>query len=204
MVVVRTVEVHQRIVTPAQVLLRRRGAVYLPGVGSRTDTGVAGVELLEADLIDRGWMLAPELRDALVRLDTADLVGAGAQLLADCDALVGADRSHVPLFRRFPDSTPADTLAFFVDRVLTVWFQAPEQPCVLCAAEGTVAPVNPCGHLVCRACSRPGTVWPLDRSPPAYQKSLRKKSGRRCRIGAEVFVAVMRTTTNPARRNPRS
>src|SRR5688500_14599297 len=134
MVVVRTSETRQRIATPAQVLLRRRGAVYLPDPTSPNNalSADAGVALLEADLIERGWLLAPALREALLRLDAADLVGAGAQLLAACDALLGADRSHVPLFRLFPDSVPADTLVFFVDRVLTAWFQAPEQPCVLC------------------------------------------------------------------------
>src|SRR6266498_3542546 len=39
-----------------------------------------------------------------------------------------------------------------VDRILTAWFQTPDQPCVLCDTDDTVAPVNPCGHLVCRAC----------------------------------------------------
>ena len=76
----------------------------------------------------------------------------GSTLLADVDALLGADRPHVPLFRSFPTSVPSDTFAFFVDRVLVHFFQDPHQPCVLCGNEGTVAPVSPCGHLVCRAC----------------------------------------------------
>jgi hypothetical protein len=49
-----------------------------------------------------------------------------------------------------------------------------------------------------------------NRSPPAagslaadVPESLRRKSGMRCRIGAEVFVAGVRTT-NPARRDSRS
>jgi hypothetical protein len=113
------------------------------------------VQLLEADLLDRGWLLAPSLRHAFLRLDTADLTVVGSVLIADCDTLLGADQTHVPLFRRFPDRVPENTLAFFVDRILTHWFQAPEQPCVLCTATGAVQPVSPCGHLVCRACFDP-------------------------------------------------
>ncbi|HXV92858.1 MAG TPA: RING finger family 4 domain-containing protein, partial [Pseudonocardia sp.] len=140
--------------TAARVLLHRRAAVYPPPARREAPNpgAVPGVELLEADLLDRGWLLSAPARAALVRLDVADLVGVGSALLADCDALLGADRPHVPLFRRFPESTPADTGAFYVDRVLVAWFQFPGQPCVLCTREGTVAPVNPCGHLVCRAC----------------------------------------------------
>ena len=142
-----------RVETPARVLLRRRATVYVPVVdGPVRAASVPGVELLETDLVERGWLLSVPLREALIRLDAADLAGVGAALLADADALLGADRPHVPLFRSFPTGTPANTLAFFVDRVLTVLFQAPEQPCVLCGLSGLVEPVNPCGHLVCRAC----------------------------------------------------
>ncbi len=146
--------VHRLPVTPGQLMLRRRAAVCLP-LADRVEANpdaVPGVALLEADLLDRGWLLSAAVRDTLTRIDVVDLVGVGSQLLADCDALLGADRSHVPLFRDFPASAPGDTLAFFVDRILTVWFQFPDLPCVLCERAGTVAPVNPCGHLVCSAC----------------------------------------------------
>jgi hypothetical protein len=154
MTVLTSAGVRRRLATPAQLLLRRRAAVYLPaGAGAGINPeAAAGVDLLETDLVGRGWLLAPALRQALAGLDTAELVGVGAALLADCDALLGADRPHTPLFRDFPASVPNDTMAFFVDRILTVWFQACGQPCVLCERDGTVAPVNQCGHLVCRAC----------------------------------------------------
>jgi hypothetical protein len=153
MVTVRTVGARSGLVTLGQVLLRRRGTVYLPPTAdAQNRDAVAGVDLLEADLAERGWLLAPSLRAALTRLDAAELVNVGTTLLADCDVLLGADRPHVPLFRRFPGSTPADTMAFFVDRILAAWFQAPDQPCVLCESAGAVEPVNPCGHLVCRVC----------------------------------------------------
>ncbi|MEU4098456.1 MXAN_6230/SCO0854 family RING domain-containing protein [Streptomyces sp. NPDC026673] len=139
--------------TLAAVLLARRGAVYLPAAPARPSLATtAGVALLEADLLDRGHLMAPALREALAASGEAALAAAGRALLADLDRALGADRPHVPLFRDFPASTPRDTFAFYVDRVLTLLFQHPEQPCVLCGTEGTVHAVSPCAHLVCRSC----------------------------------------------------
>ncbi|MET9295285.1 RING finger family 4 domain-containing protein [Streptomyces sp. NPDC003077] len=147
----------------AAVLLSRRGAVYLPaststsasasarGAGPAVDA-TAGVALLEADLLDRGYLMSAALRQAFTGLDVPTLTAEGHALLADLDRALGADRDHTPLFRRFPDSTPADTFAFYVDRLLTILFQHPTQPCVLCGTQGTVHPVSPCAHLVCRTC----------------------------------------------------
>jgi hypothetical protein len=138
----------------AATLLARRGTVYLPaatGKGPAVDS-LAGVTLIEADLLDRGYLMAPALRDALAALDTVTLADQGRALLVDIDQALGSHADHVPLFRNFPDSTPGNTLDFWVDRVLTVLFQAPEQPCVLCCTEGTVHAVSPCAHLVCAKC----------------------------------------------------
>jgi hypothetical protein len=140
--------------TPGRVLLRRRATVYVDVAASApvVPESEPGVELLETDLVERGWLLSVPLREALVRLDPADLAGLGAALITDADTLLGADRPHVPLFRSFPTGVPANTLGYYVDRVLTILFQAPDQPCVLCGVPGLVEPVNPCGHLVCHAC----------------------------------------------------
>lgn len=152
----RTQHVHTRPATLVRVLLRRRGTIYVPAGGDQFNPDARdGVTLLEADLAERGWLLSRPLRDALLRLDTADLTGLGVRLLADCDELVGAARDHTPLFRRFPDRVPHNTLGLYVDRILTVFFQEPAQPCVMCLAVGTVQPANPCGHLVCVDCFRP-------------------------------------------------
>ncbi|MEO3975580.1 MXAN_6230/SCO0854 family RING domain-containing protein [Streptomyces sp. CAU 1734] len=165
----RTAAEHGRAL--AAVLFSRRGTVYTPAAdgGERPedppavispDTGagpvpvdtLAGLALLESDLLERGLLLSPGLRDALAALGTTALAAAGRDLLADTDTALGADRDHIPLFRGFPGSTPANTRAFFADRVLTVLLQHPEQPCVLCSAAGSVRAVSPCAHLVCRAC----------------------------------------------------
>ncbi|MEJ2579549.1 MAG: RING-HC finger protein, partial [Kineosporiaceae bacterium] len=112
----------------------------------------AGVALLEADLLERGYLAAPALVRHLHRLDTDTLTTHGGLLLTDLDAVLGADRPHVPLFHGFPRSTPKNTRALFVDRILALITQRPEQPCVLCGQLGTVSALSPCGHLVCRQC----------------------------------------------------
>lgn len=142
------------------VLLARRGVVHLPtaaaGAGAAASasraSGASGVALLEADLLDRGYLLSGSLRDALASLTDTGLSVAGRGLLADLDAALGADRAHLPLFRDFPASIPADTFDFYLRRVLSVLLQEPEQPCVLCGQLGFVHAVAPCAHLVCRAC----------------------------------------------------
>ncbi|MEU3452288.1 MXAN_6230/SCO0854 family RING domain-containing protein [Micromonospora sp. NPDC006766] len=149
----RTQHAPTRTVTLARVLLHRRATVYVPPTGDPINVAAEpGIALLEADLADRGWLLSVGLRAALTRLDTPDLAAFGSALLADCDDLVGGDRDHTPLFRRFPDRVPHNTLGLYVDRILAAWFQMMALPCVLCFAAGTVRPVNPCAHLVCTDC----------------------------------------------------
>ncbi|MER7823499.1 MXAN_6230/SCO0854 family RING domain-containing protein [Streptomyces sp. NPDC096097] len=136
------------------VLLRRLHTVYVDQAGPRPSdpSTTEGLTALEAELLDRGYALTVPLRSALAWLGPAGLAAAGAQLIRDIDILLGADRTHMPLFRSFPASVPDDTLALWIDRVLTLLLQWPDQPCVLCRAVGSVHPVAPCAHLVCRTC----------------------------------------------------
>jgi hypothetical protein len=137
----------------AAVLLDRRGAVYLPRAGrAASPDSHAGVALLEADLLERGFLVAAPLRAALAALEPRVLAATGTELLADLDRALGADRPHVPLLRGFPDSTPEDTYGHYVRRMLVLLFQHPDQPCVLCGTPGDVLPVSPCAHLVCGNC----------------------------------------------------
>lgn len=137
----------------AAVLLARRGAVYVAaGTTAPSARVLAGVGMLESDLLESGFLMSAGLRAALSALDAAELAAVGTELLADIDACLGADRDHTPLFRGFPVSTAVETTAFYVDRVLALLFQAPEQPCVLCGTTGSVKAVAPCGHLVCGDC----------------------------------------------------
>ncbi|WP_371615244.1 MXAN_6230/SCO0854 family RING domain-containing protein [Streptomyces sp. NBC_00454] len=136
------------------VLLRRLHTVYVDQAGPRPGdpSTTEGLMALEAELLDRGFALTGPLRSALAWLGPTGLAAAGGQLIGDIDILLGADRTHMPLFRTFPASVPDDTHALWVDRVLTLLLQWPDQPCVLCATVGSVHPVAPCAHLVCRGC----------------------------------------------------
>jgi hypothetical protein len=134
------------------LVLRRAGAVSVPPAGGAAGVGPNAVGALEADLLALGAILSAELRDRLAQTPAADFDPLADDLLAALADQLGADRPHVPLFRRFPVSTPTDTDELFVARVLHWWLQNPEQPCVRCGSQTAVQPVRPCAHLVCHEC----------------------------------------------------
>ncbi|WP_406316058.1 hypothetical protein OHA77_03370 [Streptosporangium sp. NBC_01639] len=150
---------HRRLVAPALLAAspapeptgpeprdeKRRTVTTAPGVSG-------GLMALEADLLRLGYLLSAPLRRRLGELTGAELTNAGRHLLRSVLAELGGYVDHVPLFRNFPASIPADTFEFYVRRVFTLLLQQPEQPCVLCGETGTVHPVAPCAHLVCGAC----------------------------------------------------
>jgi hypothetical protein len=135
----------------AAVLLRRTGQLHLP-VSAEPPGHPGFADHLEIDLAERGWVMDPVARAAFEAMPEPARTAWADWLLATVEAEVGADVPHVPLFRRFPDTTPADTVGLLVERVIAYLLQVPDQPCVLCGTEGRVRPVRPCGHLVCAAC----------------------------------------------------
>ncbi|MEV7987353.1 MXAN_6230/SCO0854 family RING domain-containing protein [Micromonospora sp. NPDC085948] len=139
----------------ATVVLRRIGAVPLPTAGSQTPAdGPAWVTALEADLAARGWLLDAALRERFASLDPLTRMRWADWLSAVADEVVGADRDHVPLFRRFPD-TPTAPEALYVERLIVHLLQTAAAPCILCGTVGSVQPLDPCGHLVCASCFAP-------------------------------------------------
>ncbi|WP_433006089.1 MXAN_6230/SCO0854 family RING domain-containing protein [Kribbella sp. CA-294648] len=147
----------------AAVLLRRRRLVHAthltPSVRRsawqwlrRPLTTQAGLTALQGELIQRGLLLSAELYRHCSGLNPLALAGLGKKVLELLDQESGADASHVPLFRKFPESVPGNTETFYIDRVFARLLQEPEQPCVLCGEAKTVHPVSPCAHLVCRSC----------------------------------------------------
>ncbi|MFI7128231.1 MXAN_6230/SCO0854 family RING domain-containing protein [Nonomuraea sp. NPDC050153] len=152
-----------------EVLLRRRRLVALgpltadarvpPPVGKlprrlgmvRANV-TSGVAALEFELLQLGFLVSGELYRALAGLSAEELTKAGRRLLHCLRDELGANDSHIPLFRKFPESVPSDTSAFYVRRVFSLLLQDPARPCVLCGEAGTVRPVSPCAHLVCRTC----------------------------------------------------
>ncbi|OIK26853.1 MXAN_6230/SCO0854 family RING domain-containing protein [Streptomyces malaysiense] len=134
------------------VLLRRIQTVYVDTPSaSGSGTGPA-LRRLEAELLGRGHVPSAELHTALGSLTSQELAAAHSRLVGLVDGLLGSDRVHVPLFRRFPHTVPRDTEALYVDRVFAFLLQQPDHPCVLCGEARTVFPVSPCAHLVCRLC----------------------------------------------------
>lgn len=147
----------------AAVLLRRRRLVdtarLTPPVRRsawqwlrRPLTTQAGLAALQADLIQRGFLLSAALYRYCAGLGPLALTGFGRALLELLDAESGADADHVPLFRGFPESVPGNTETFYINRTFARLLQEPEQPCVLCGEAKTVHAVSPCAHLVCRSC----------------------------------------------------
>ncbi|MEV6283358.1 MXAN_6230/SCO0854 family RING domain-containing protein [Kribbella sp. NPDC051770] len=147
----------------AAVLLRRRRLVdgdrLTPPVRrsawqwlKRPLSTQTGLGALQADLIQRGFLMSVALYRYAAGLNPLALTGFGRDLLALLGQESGADAQHVPLFRGFPESVPGNTETFYVNRVFARLLQGPEQPCVLCGETGKVHPVSPCAHLVCRAC----------------------------------------------------
>ncbi|MFD0550110.1 hypothetical protein ACFQ0X_13580 [Streptomyces rectiviolaceus] len=145
----------------AGLLLRRRQSVYVPSGAGRTAVTDAGVVVLEAELADRGHLLTAPLRHALTALSVADLAATGMKLLADVDALMGSDRHHAPLFRRFPDDIPYQhAYDRFVTLVAAHLAAQPHQPCMNCAGTKVrVRALAPCGHLLCDECHRIKDDW---------------------------------------------
>ncbi|MEU8147792.1 MXAN_6230/SCO0854 family RING domain-containing protein [Nonomuraea sp. NPDC048901] len=154
---------------PAEILLRRTRVVApallaadprmpeavgkLPKSLSMTRADVrSGVAALEFELLQLGFLVSAELYRALAALSSNELTRVGRRLLHGLRGELGAAVSHVPLFRKFPDSVPRDTGDFYVRRVFSLLLQQPERPCVLCGNVGTVHAVAPCAHLVCRSC----------------------------------------------------
>lgn len=141
------------IATVESVLLRRLQTFY-PG-GTSAGSGGPALRRLEAELLGRGHTLDPELYAALGALPSEELAAAHTRLVALVDDLLGADRTHTPLFRRFPATpvvAPRDTERLYVDRVFAHLLQQADHPCVLCGENRTVLAVSPCAHLVCRLC----------------------------------------------------
>ncbi|MGW6710158.1 RING finger family 4 domain-containing protein, partial [Streptomyces sp. NPDC054956] len=134
------------------LMLRRLQTVYVDRPPAAASPGTTGVRPLEGELLERGHAMSRELYAALAVLAPTDLAEERTRLLALVDGLMGSDRVHKPLFRRFPFSIPRDTERWYVDRVFSLLLQEPGQPCVLCAGTGSVHPVSPCAHLICRSC----------------------------------------------------
>ena len=115
------------------------------------------LDRLEDELLQLGFVMSLDLAMTVRRLPHAAFGELRSWMVDTLAATLGAHRPHVPLFRGFPDATPADTEALYLRRVLTWLLTRPEQPCPWCAQVTSVGALDPCGHLVCRTCWSGGT-----------------------------------------------
>ncbi|GAB7180332.1 hypothetical protein ATKI12_0163 [Kitasatospora sp. Ki12] len=162
-------------------LLRRHGRIMVaagaPPEEPRPWTATA-ITLLEADLAERGYVLTRELRAALARLRQADLTAAGTRLLAGIDAMLGADRRHTPLFRRFPDGVPAHARADYSATVRGYLLSQSSQICLVCdrsSLEAGIGALAPCAHLLCGDCYEDLVVCFDDRRCPVCLTPLERE-----------------------------
>ncbi|MEU6991362.1 MXAN_6230/SCO0854 family RING domain-containing protein [Streptomyces sp. NPDC046465] len=145
----------------AGLLLRRRQSVYVTEGTGRTAVTDAAVVVLEAELADRGHLLTAPLRRALTALSVDGLAATGREMLAGVDALMGSDRHHAPLFRRFPDEILYQYARnHYVDAVVAYLAAQPHQPCMNCgSAKARVRALGPCAHLLCEGCVEKIDNW---------------------------------------------
>jgi hypothetical protein len=102
-----------------------------------------------------------------------------AWALSTLVAQVGGDRKHEPLFRRFPDGVPSDTLELWWKKVLVHFLQAEGQPCLFCRRNSTTHVLNPCLHVVCDQCfdgsnysACPVCEHHVDQASPFFRQAL--------------------------------
>jgi hypothetical protein len=204
--------------TLAAVLLRRRRLVdalrLTPPVRRSawhwlrhpltTPTGLAA---LQAELIQRGFLLSASLYRHCAGLSPLAMTGFGRTLLELLDNESGKKAELVPLFRGFPESVPGNTETFYIDRMFARLLQEPEQPCVLCGETGTVHLVSPCAHLVCRTCwdgsdfsACPICLRQLDPDDPFLEPALDEPPGR---AGAERLQLLTLAPADAARTTAR-
>ncbi|MFE6056098.1 MXAN_6230/SCO0854 family RING domain-containing protein [Kitasatospora sp. NPDC056446] len=139
-------------------LLRGHGLVLVEdgaAPGEPDPWTARGLVALEADLAERGHVLTRDLHTALARLRPAALAEAGTRLLRGIDELLGADRRHDPLFRRFPDGVPPHAHASYSAIIRGYLLCQASQICLVCerdSLEAGIGALAPCAHLLCADC----------------------------------------------------
>lgn len=157
-----------------ELLSTRRGLVFVPaGEGRGAERLVRAIEIRVAQL---GAALSSRLSARLERAPVEVLTQVQELLVSTLSAATGAHVRHVPLFRKFPDDVPADTLELWVTKVLVHFAQAEDQPCLFCRQRGTTHVLSPCRHVVCDRCfdgsnysACPVCEHIVDRSSPFFQ-----------------------------------
>lgn len=161
--------------TVREILLTRRGVVFVSSTGKPASSAVRGVEL---ELAAIGYVLSARLRDRLSTASLEELDGFRTWAVATLLAHKGGDQTHEPLFRNFPRDVPHDTEALWWQKVLVHYLQADDQPCLFCGKVGTTHVLSPCRHVACDSCwdganysACPVCERHVDRSSPFFKPS---------------------------------
>ena len=109
-------------------------------------------EKLELELAQLGYVMSLDLATMIRRLPYQAVQELRDWMFDTLAKQLGAHRPHVPLFSAFPTGTPSDTYGTFMRRIASWLFTQPQQPCPWCGETKAVGALDPCGHLVCRAC----------------------------------------------------
>lgn len=160
--------------TDRDLLLVRRGVAFVSSKGKPlSEEQVRAVEL---ELAGVGYVLSSRLRSRIAVASLDELVAFRAWALSTLAAHVGGDRKHEPLFRRFPDGIPSDTLELWWKKALVHFLQSEGQQCLFCRQTGTTHVLNPCRHVVCDHCfdgsnysACPVCEHHVDRASPFFQ-----------------------------------
>ncbi|HSN27950.1 MAG TPA: RING finger family 4 domain-containing protein, partial [Kofleriaceae bacterium] len=110
------------------------------------------VDKFEDELAQLGYVMSLDLAMTVRRLPFAAMQELRSWIVDTLAKEVGAHRPHVPLFRAFPEGVPANTRTLYMRRILSWLCTVPNQPCPWCGEVKSVGALDPCGHLVCRAC----------------------------------------------------
>lgn len=132
------------------LLLVRRGVVFVRSSGP--PLAEEHLRAVELELAALGYALSWRLRARLATVLLDELAGFCRWVCAALLAHAGGDQKHEPLFRRFPDGVPGDTVDLWWRKVLVHFLEAEGQPCLYCRRVGTTHVLNPCRHVVCDRC----------------------------------------------------
>jgi hypothetical protein len=116
----------------------------------------AEIDKFEDELAQLGFVMSLDLAVTLRRLPQGTLNELRNWMVDTLAKQLGAHRPQVPLAPPLPTSTPKDP-AIYLRRMLTWLATRAEQPCPWCGQTKAIAPLDPCGHLVCRACWSAGS-----------------------------------------------
>lgn len=159
------------------LLLTRRGLVFFdePPAPANDEKLARAVEL---ELAAIGYVVSTRLQDRLRNCPADALRNFRDWSCSTLLAHAGGKQKHDPLFRRFPERIPENTLELWWKKVLVHFLQDPFQPCLFCGSVGTTHVLDPCGHVVCDQCfdgsnysACPSCEHHVDRGSPFFKPS---------------------------------